>query len=438
MAKAQNDTEMALYASLDLLIDRLESHSTFVKWAFRAFLALFALAGLATLAPLIVQAHPRPVPVDFTSFWAAGQAWADGYSPYTDAYTNAFIASGASFNGAAPPPFFYPPNAFVLVAGFGFLDLATASAVMAMVNLAAFVCAALLFAMIFTRKDEWARRGALTALFIGICGGYWTSVEMLFTHNTPAFIFYAGFFGCLVAVKYKSAALFALGLFVCLMKPQLGVPIFVAGMLAPQTRMASCGAALATGAAALAGLFAGAPHSLLAFLHNLAAYGDFWVNTPPHVSGPGTLLFLLTGVKLSAFVFLFISIATVIAAYVMSRERERDDNFAFNLIVFAAISSAFLLPAHNNYYIALAPAFLLLPAGRAGKVALCAAAAATIFAWDISSLLTSLSIGVRTINVALIDSLATAALLIVCLRSMKFAKNMGPVVRRLQPAAAPQ
>lgn len=421
-----------IHALLDRLIAAVESGGVLMRRLVYALLAFFALAGIVNLAPYVVGDHPRAIPVDFSAFWAAGRTWIDGASPYTDAFTDVFVKSGLPHLHDAPPPYFYPPNSIVLVLGLGLLSPGEASFIMSVVNLAAFIVSALLFAALFAGPDALQRRYVYGALYLGICGALWKASEVVFLHNTLAYLVFAGFLACLLGVRRGSSSAFAVGLFLCLMKPQLGVPILAAGFLMRSTRGPSIAAFCATCVAAIAGLSAGAPGSFAAFLKNLSVYGDFPENAPANVGGMGHMVFLAGGPEFSIALWLAVTLAAIVAAYFAVRTDNDEIEKAEKLLMFAAISGSLFLPAHNNYYLALAPVFMLLPAGPLGKIALACAAAATMSAWDISAALASAGVGYLQLNAATIDSLAILTLFVVSLRSIPFAILTSPMRARSQ------
>ncbi|MEO1136384.1 MAG: glycosyltransferase 87 family protein, partial [Pseudomonadota bacterium] len=380
-------------------------------WRF-AILALAAFSGalgLANIAPHVLEGHPRAIPVDFSAFWAAGKSWAAGASPYGETYTQVFQTYGIPHLHDRPPPYFYPPNTILLTIGLGFLSFGAASAVYAWLNLAAFIVAALLFATLFSSPANGSRFAVYSFLYLCVCGLFWKAGEVVFLQNTPAFFFYAAFMACLLGVAKTKTWLFGIGLFIALMKPQFGLPLLTAGLLLPSTRKASLIAVVATGVTALLGLAAGAPQSLIMFFENIGTYGAYSENAPLNVSGIGHLVYLATGFDLPKAVLLACAIGLITAAAHWSRLDRKSANWPVALVLFAGISSCFILPSHNNYYLALAPAFLLLPVTRRSANILVASALATMFAWSIAAFLAQSGIGYLQFNTALIDSIAVSA-----------------------------
>lgn len=388
------------------------------RLAILALAAFFAAMGLANIAPYVLEGHPRAIPVDFSAFWAAGKSWAAGASPYGDAYPQIFRAYDIAHLHDDPPPYFYPPNTFFLTIGLGFLSFGAASAAFAWLNLTAFVLTAFLFAALFSSLKNKMRFALYVSLYFSVCGLFWKASEVVFLQNTPAFLFYAAFMACLLGAAKNKSWLFGIGVFVALMKPQFGLPLLTAGLLLPATRNASLVAAIATAGGAVVGLAAEAPQSLTMFLSNVAAYGAYAENAPLNVSGIGHLVYLVTGLEISKAILLASAIGLIAAAARWSGLDRESVNWPVALVVFAGVSSSFILPSHNNYYLALAPVFLLLPVTRWGAGVLIASALATMFAWSIAAALAQAGFGYLQFNTALIDSIAIGAVFALSLRAI--------------------
>lgn len=409
----------SLHSSLDAFFETVMTRGPAIRAGIAAAAGIAALLGILNLAPHFVSGHPRAIPVDFSAFWAAGKAWASGASPYSEAYLETFKTYGVPHLHDAPPPYFYPPGTILLTLGLGLFSYGEASALFAWFNFVSFLMAAWLFAVLFAHPKKTAHKALYGALYLCVCGLFWKAGEVVFFHNTPAFLFYAAFLACLVGVKTKSNILVAAGLFVSLMKPQFGAPLLAAGLLLPQTRMASLAAIIATGAASLAGLAAGAPQSLFAFLGNITDYGAYAENAPLHVSGFGYLVYAVSGLDISKILLLVTSLALIAFAARFSSLDRGSENWPLAIFVFAAISSSFIFPSHNNYYLILAPALLLTPAQCTGRAVIMMGALATMFAWDISGAAEAAGLGYLQLNTALIDTLAIGAIFIVSFKSMQ-------------------
>lgn len=407
-----------LHIPLDAFLDSVLARGPAWRFAILALAAFFGAMGLANIAPHVLNGHPRDIPVDFSAFWAAGKSWTAGATPYGDAYLQVFRTHDIPHLHDRPPPYFYPPNTILLTLGLGFLNFSAASAVFAWLNLAAFIAAALLFAALFSRPANAGRFAFYTLLYMCVCGLFWKAGEVVFLQNTPAFLFYAAFMACLLGVAKNKSWLFGFGLFLALMKPQFGLPLLVAGLLMPSTRKASAAAALATWVAALAGLMAGAPQSLTMFLKNVAAYGAYSENAPLNVSGVGHLTYLVTGFDISKVVLLISAIGLIGVAARWSKLDRESAGWSVAFVLFAGISSSFILPSHNNYYLALAPAFLLLPVSRIGARVLVASALATMSAWSIAAFFSNSGFGYLQFNTALIDSIAIGAVFALSLQAI--------------------
>ncbi len=385
-------------------------------------LGSLALLGVLNLLPHVLSGHPRAIAVDFTAFWAAGQAWGQGFSPYGPEYAAIIAESGAPALHAPPPPYFYPPNSILLALPFSALGYADASASFAIVNAAAFICAAWGFAAVVAKPADGARSLdvnsvririiVLASIFVGVAGAVWTAAEVVFLHNTPAFAIYAAGFFSLAAIRDRKIGLLTVCLTITLMKPQLGAPLLLVALLSPSTRPAGLYAVAVTGCLAGAGLLAGAPGSLVDFLVNLTAYGDYPENAALNTSGAGHLIAVLVNLDISSFALLVALFAAQLVAHATAdRDLRGAEDWPLRFAAFSLIAAAAILPSHNNYHLALAPAFFLIPATAREKALLAGAAIATMFAWQIGEALSAIGVFYLQRNAAMIDTISIAIIL---------------------------
>ncbi len=402
-----------------------------------ALFFLTAMAALASLWPYVVENHPRDIAADFSFFWAAGKTWVNGGSPYSALYQEIYTNSGAITHHDNPPPYYYPPNSIVLTYGLGLFSLKQASSVWALLNFFLFSLTAWSFGGLMrtvsaskngtAAPSEAAQRRLqlfFTACYIAICAGVWKATAVIFLHNTPAFLFYAGVIACLWGVASGRNSLLVVGLFFCMMKPQIGAPLFLAAFLAPQTRRASLAALAATVGAAILGAGPNYLETLANMMGSISEYGIYPENAAANVSGLGHLIYRLVGIDVSAFIMLFVSIVTTTAfGFTAPTALRGRQDWPMILMIFGLTVTLFLTPSHNNYYLALAPVFLLLPSNRLGKIAITAAALMTMTAWDVAAFFENAHIGYLQANAALIDSVALLIVTGVMVQSYLFLTN---------------
>ncbi len=374
---------------------------------------LFALLGGAVIFPQILT-HPQSFPVDFNYLWGAGQMWAQLESPYSANYHAFLLEQGVPQYAGAPVPFFYPPNAILLIGPFGLLSLKSASIVFTAANLAALLASSFLFARI--TKLLGASRDIVFPflLHVGLIAAGWNAGKIIFAYNAPMLITYLGVVMVCYATLSQRSWYLIIGLVITLMKPQIGIALLIPCLFSPSLRRGAIYAIAITGVASLIGLAPGGIiPSLQNFLSNLSAYGDFYANLTEHTSGLGFAILMLTGIDLSAFILLALMIGVLMSTlYWVERlipiSRQRDIAFMALAIVMACT----FLPSHNNYLIVLMPVIFWLSCdARPVDVALWAPATLLMMrGWDIAQFLQPNDSPSMLLTISATDTVATFAI----------------------------
>ncbi len=311
----------------------------------------YAAIALLMVGPIIL-AGPTSPEIDYYYFWAAGGMWMDWQSPYSPAYTDLV--------GSVPPlhsaqdirPFFYPPNTILLFAPLGLFEYKEAWFLASAMNLSALGLSSVLFARL-TRHLGFTDTVLFPALlhFSFICIG-WSIGKILFIFAQPMPVIYLGFLLVVLGALEKRTIWTTAGLVLCLLKPNIGLPVAFACLLVRQSREAAVIAGATTGALSLVGLAPGGIlSSLRGFFENLALYAHFPENFPSHMSGMNFIAYNVFGADISAFVWLGASIAVVAAAWIADRHSTFDHHQNTDLVIFAMTTALFFLPGHNNYFI---------------------------------------------------------------------------------------
>ncbi len=389
------------------MLTLMRSENPAVRAAYLA-LAIFA-AGF-----MIMNAWPNPgyYPVDFKYFWLAGSLWNTGISPYG---ADLLALGAAEFPGERINPFFYPPN-WRPVAGITALatpeQAETAWAALSAVAIALSSWQLALLSRHFAAPLSTLRMFAIY-LFVIACVAHGGEIAILIGQPTPFIL--AALTTLLLSVDRSNAVLATIAMTALFLKPQLSIPIACAAIFIPFLRAPTIIAGGLTGLLALFGLGLAAPiENFLAFLENIDSYKSFPENWPIHMSGPNFLLALLGVEAVSAFVLLGLCISVVAfsAAFSMYRGVDlRNNRNAVQLLLFAAMAAAFLMPTHNSDFLATMPALLLATRyGGATRLALIVGLFLVMRSMSLSLLTDGVIFADKTSMVGLYDTVGSGLL----------------------------
>lgn len=213
---------------------------------------LFTIQNWRKTGPDLMAPNDMPLGADFISFWSAAWLTLSGNAPgvYDDATILAAHGAAVAANTALTP-YHYPPTFTLLLAPLG-----------AMPYLTAYVVFTALTALFFLLICWRLRPGVGTLLFVSSAVPFWTNL----IDGQNAFLT-AGLLGLALLALPRRPVLAGTALGLLTFKPQLGLPIPLALLVARHGR-AFMAAAITTILFALAALLAFGPATWMAFIHN--------------------------------------------------------------------------------------------------------------------------------------------------------------------------
>ncbi len=379
--------------------------------------------GLIAIVPEILT-YPKPYAVDYHYFWAAGRVWFEGGSPYGPGFAEFFASQPIPDKDDIPRPFFYPPNAIALYWPLGRFDHADAWLVISLMNFLALALASYLFARLCRAVGLSTTYLYPALLHFGfICIG-WSIGKILFVFAQPILVIYAGFLLVLLGALERRSLWLAIGLVICLLKPQIGLAVFFACLLHNRSRAAALAAGAVTALLCLVGFWSGGVlDNFSNYISGFNLYSNFYENQPERLSGLGYILMTIAGVdigKLAPLGFLLVLIAVAAYRGRTSDVPQRDARLP-ELIIFSCVATLFFLPSHNNYYVPLTAALAyLVRERRDGDIVLLAAFALLTQSLSISNAWINVFGGALYETVALVDTVAIAIVF-----SIVFARYFG-------------
>lgn len=305
-----------------------------------------------------------PMPGDFAHLWIAGELWESGQSPYGPE----FLARISKI--AAPAPYVYPPNWYLLSRTLAVFDPATANWLWcgvstALIGLASWLCiqsllkfephfapwARSLFptspiSIMGVTLPRWAPSTCLLAGFIFAAKAAGTNVHL---GQTGVFA-WIGLACVIYGVVFDKRAWVAAGLVALLMKPQIGLPFAVTMLLTQKTRMPALIAIGVTGLMASLALLADSPTTLMrGFLDNVAAYSSSGrlENAPDAMTGIGNYL-VRGGLTISTFAWVGLAaVAGLVGGLLVKRRLGDQADTALIMAITTACAVALMVPLHD-------------------------------------------------------------------------------------------
>lgn len=417
-----NIAHTALFPSI-ALVKLPDDWSDRQRIADACILALFVVA-LANISTYVVTMHPRPFAADFYYFYGAGKAWISFASPYSDAFAEVFrnyaqtdphVAHFDSLRNhdGLDKEFPYPPNSIVLVFWLGLFEPAGASLFWAVMNIIALAYASYAFAKLTQRLNIPLSMFGAIAIHISLISLVWASGEVIMSAGATTFVTYAGALAAIEGACAKSQKKIAIGVLLCLLKPQIGLPIVLILLMRQDCRNAAFIGVAATVALCFIGLIPDAPQSPFLFLESLKAYNAYPENSMLHLSGLSFVIDYFFGIELSSFVLLGLaSIATIAITYRhIQNDHLGDATALLRTAMISSIGFLLLFPSHNNYYIMLVPVLLLMKDMSNRMRALTGICLLmNAFAFPVSIALENTGVGYIVYTAAMIDTIAIIAL----------------------------
>lgn len=335
--------------------------------------------GISHLGYQITK-HWDVVTLDFRFFWLAGEFWERNLSPYTDIFALEAAERFQIFQGAI---WYYTPNWHPIARLYAVADPLMASRFMSFFNGALLLMSCGLNAFTARRildkthsADSLAailRSLSTSTLFFLLAGAVGLSQAAGNTLHLgqSSMLIYFGASLLLFAIQSERFWLASLGLFILMLKPQIGL-IVVCGLLwgSHGRRIVAIAAALSIAAATPAFFVFGPVETAQAILAGAAQYNVQAYNLPPAMTGIRHLLWQLTAID--AGTFLLLAAAMVLtSAFAATRTGDakekllRTSSFAF--------ASALLFTPLHVYDFVLAGALVypaILASGNRGLFAL--------------------------------------------------------------------
>lgn len=401
-----------------------------------------AFVGRVLCALLIVSAaffllwrawhDPDYYPVDFKYLWLAGRLWLEGGDPYGPE----FIAFAREyFPDGRINPFFYPPSWRVICSALALAPASVAAKIWALLSLgfiAGSCCAIALTVSAFSRRFSFFCVFALVFFAVSATAH---SAEFSIVSGQTSPLILLGVAGLALSLFRPNGFLTAACLAVLMLKPQIGLPVAFAALLAPSLRLPALLAGGATALLAGYGLSVEAPfEAILHYKDNLSLYGTLPENRPEHMSGLNFILHFAGLGQLSPIALLALACAAIGAAAFWKRRSAAGSPACSDTASFMALalaSALFFMPTHNMDFLA-ATATLVLFLGGSRATIILAGVAAFFFMRSMSlAVVVEQTVQIeKTIIVSLFDTAAALLLLIGALRRLKEAERaQAPMAR---------
>ena len=261
-------------------------------------------AGLAYLLFKVWQISGSPG-YDFRFIWVAGKMWINGVSPYSPEYLE--LARSLVTEGNIPNLWVYPPNWWMLAAGFAVFDLKTSAVLWNVFNIALTIAAGILLVRTFRRfagRFATGRRGVDDLLNAGpalfcvhfflIC--VFEPTALVLSVGQTSLLIYFGIALLVFGLAASSGWLSALGLAILFLKPQMGLIFIVPLLVSGKKQRTVIARAVLISALLCIPAFIAEPAVLQEFLVNLREYDGFTrANDPLSMTGVRIIVFEILG-----------------------------------------------------------------------------------------------------------------------------------------------
>ncbi|WP_347312705.1 glycosyltransferase 87 family protein [Defluviimonas sp. SAOS-178_SWC] len=332
------------------------------------WIAVVAIAFLRQFADL----RADDIGYDFRYFWLAGQMWADGVSPYGEAFHETGLRHVPE--GHVPVIWPYPPNFWWFSVWLGFFEMQAAweiwlSLKVAIVPLVSATLALSLRAdrmpARFAASMPLARLGFFTGhlvlmaglgtLHFDLIGGQITSVILL------------GGALLLAGIARDRPVVAVIGLAILFVKPQIGLPIGLGLMLAGRETFRVVFHAGLLSLVLIVPPMLIEPAAVLHWLHQVGAYdGAAFANTAPKMSGVRHAVWQVTGGDIGNLAAMAITIAVAAGVALACRRGARRAgrpvcHAAADLVLVETVVVLALAPLHLYDFLFVGLALMALP-----------------------------------------------------------------------------
>ncbi|MBL4602945.1 MAG: hypothetical protein JKY84_09370 [Emcibacteraceae bacterium] len=308
--------------------------------------------------------------IDFLHIWLAGHAWAEGISPYSKEYIELgnliFDPSNPQpdyypFNGQA---FFYPPGMWFLSRFFAFFEYNTA------VEIWRWFSVFMIFASSLILKEGLAKINVKiswpTIVFYTGLVSIMQSTVLTFVLGQTSILIYLGVCIVIFSVLSRNNFLLALGLFIVLLKPNVGAGLFIALIPFGQYRKALFITCILTFLMYIPPTIQfGMIKSIQAYISGTMGHGDFIANHPELTTGIRNILFHVTDIEIASSIALLITVLVIWTALTLCKksglnlEGEKAAEMKLFLLTVTLSMIACLAPLHTYDLIFIAPVILL-------------------------------------------------------------------------------
>ncbi len=275
--------------------------------------AAFLLLSLHSLFVYITQFDlqkiwQNPLALDFKYFYLAATCWQEARSPYGACPLETYQAMGLSGDNLNFP-FYYPPTLLPLISWMSLLPPIGARIIWGLSSLACYWVIGVYCVRAIC--PDLPKSKIYLGSFIGFIG-------ILMIPEMSGFILYKGqmtaFFSLALVILMRDLIkdhiswAFAPSLMLLMIKPQIGIPLWLFFILFHKTRKAAFHCFLICCILSIIAIFPMLDENWVGqFLANVETYNDVPPNWPQHMSGLGFLIYVSTSIQISQFLWLALS-----------------------------------------------------------------------------------------------------------------------------------